>query len=125
MADHTIAERIKNFDAQVRERLNEENFQVAELPNDFYLQEETEIERDKNYILSDDEYADMLLDDRPDLDGEEQFNYDELIGVDICVDRGGELVHGKVVKRAKNDQGPPIGVRTTTRTSTKLTWETG
>ena len=64
--------------------------------------------RDEKNIPSDEEYGDMLFDERPEDDDEDAI--DKYIGMELIMDAGTDFERGaRVVKRAKDDEGRPIG----------------
>lgn len=65
-------------------------------------------ERDERNIPRDDEYGDMLVDERPDDDEEEMIN--KYLGMELIMDVGTSNERGtRVVKRARTDDGKAIG----------------
>ena len=63
---------------------------------------------DESNIPSDQEYGDMLFDERPEDDDEDAI--DKYIGMELIMDAGTDFERGaRVVKRAKDDEGRPIG----------------
>ena len=64
--------------------------------------------RDERNIPNDDEYGDMLVDERPDDDEEEMI--DKYLGMELIMDVGTNNERGaRVVKRARTDDGKAIG----------------
>jgi hypothetical protein len=63
---------------------------------------------DYQLVPTDEEYGDMIQESKkPDIDDIEM--YDKYLNSEFVVDRGGEQVRAKVVKRARSDSGYPIG----------------
>ena len=106
--------KIDEFDTRLKERLDDRNFQI-DLPagmDSFRLPDVTlpeEIDnRDEKNIPSDQEYGDMLFGERPEDDDEDAI--DKYIGMELIMDAGTDFERGaRVVKRAKDDEGRPIG----------------
>ena len=64
--------------------------------------------RDECNVPNDDEYGDMLVDERPDDDKEEMI--DKYLGMELSMDVGTNNERGaRVVKRARTDDGKTIG----------------
>jgi hypothetical protein len=63
---------------------------------------------DEQFIPADEEYGDMLQQPIPNIDDIEM--YDKYLNSEFVVDRGGEQVRAKVIKRARSDSGYPIGM---------------
>ncbi|KAG7369925.1 reverse transcriptase RNA-dependent DNA polymerase [Nitzschia inconspicua] len=108
--------RIKDFEALIAERLKDENFDLNQddlIPGDLFL-EDIELSEDNAGVRygeapPDEDYGDMLLEPRPD-DEDVEENFDNYIGVELIMDVGtdGER-RGRVVKRARDNDGRPIG----------------
>ena len=106
--------KIDEFNRRLKERLDDRNFQI-DLPGgldsfklpDFNLPEEI-ADRDERNIPSDEEHGDMLFNERPEDDDEDAI--DKCVGMELIMDAGTDFERGaRVVKRAKDDEGRPIG----------------
>ena len=89
-------------------RLDEANF-VNDADNVYYLDDDLDSAMntvDETKITSDEEYGNMLTEDKDDMEDE---MFDKYLNAELMIDRGGKTVNGTVVKRAKNDAGDPIG----------------
>jgi hypothetical protein len=77
-------------------------------PGVFYLEDVVEPEPVVHGDVPDDaEYDDMIQEPRPDVDDVD--TYDRYLNAEIMVERDGEPVRARVVKRARADTGAPIG----------------
>lgn len=110
----SLKKSIDEFDEKLKTRLDDSNFQIG-LPDgaeqyklpDVSLPEELD-NRDESNIPSDAEYGDMLVDERPEEDDEEAI--DKYLGMELMMDVGtGNERGARVVKRARDDEGRPIG----------------
>jgi len=108
--------KIKAFNGNLEERLNDDNFRIQwekdGLPDDLFLED---VDENENYgvtygeVPPDEDYGDMLLEDRPeDDDVEDQF--DKYIGMELVLGVGtGDERKGRVVKKSRDNWGRPIG----------------
>ena len=108
MATDAIRDRVSAFDASLLERLSDDNFQI-EHPNPvFYLQDEMDVVTAGD-IPPDAEYGDMIQPAKSDADDIEYETFDQYISAEFLVNRNGETASAKVVKRARDNNGNPIG----------------
>jgi len=104
-----VKTRIDRFNQELETRLDDANFQTDDGGDvAFYLEDvEDTGGTDNPNTPTDDEYGDMLLDERPD-DSEDMF--DKYIGAELVMDVGsGNERMGRVVKRTKGIDGSVIG----------------
>jgi hypothetical protein len=106
MEQDAIKAAVQAFDTTIEARLSDENFTINE-PGIFYMDDDDADDANEQMIPNDEEYGDMLQDPKPDMDDIE--TYDKYLNSEFVVDRGGEQVRAKVVKRARSDSGYPIG----------------
>ena len=103
MATEAIRDRVSTFDTELSTRLNDKNFQLNHPNPVFYLQD-------------DPDYDALATDDIP-LDAEygdiEYETFDQYLYSEFMVNRDGEAAMAKVVKRARDNNGNPIGKRNT------------
>ena len=111
MAKTEVAEKVKQFTLIVEERLNDNGFTDEDGSGPGFL-EDVELEEEKRgragIVPTDEEYGDMLVDERPEAD-EYGDGYDEYVGAQIRVEDGGEGLLGTVTKRQKGLDGKPVG----------------
>jgi hypothetical protein len=100
-------QRIQEFDTAVAERMADENFVLME-PGVFYM-DDVDVPEPVVHgeIPHDDEYGNMIQEPRPEVDDID--TYDRYLNSEIVVDREGEQVRARVVKRARTEAGAPIG----------------
>jgi hypothetical protein len=110
---------IDHFNASLERNLNDENFQVdgdgsydsfhlldTDVDDDYY--DNTGVIRNPELIPKDEEYGDMLVEERPEVDDEEAI--DKYLNAELMLDMGtGNERFGRVVKRARDINGNPIG----------------
>jgi hypothetical protein len=114
MATDAIKTRVHAFDANLLTRLDDENFTVNLPDHVFYLQDDDASHHDSHTLAAiplDAEYGDMLQPDKPEADDIEFETFDQYIGAEFLVNQNGESVPAKVTKRARNNDGKPIGKR--------------
>jgi hypothetical protein len=101
-------EKMREFDESITNRFADEHF-VPMQPGVFYLQDVDAPDDgyDDPNIPNDDEYGDMIQENRPDVDDVEI--YDGYVNAEIVIDRDGEPTRARVVKRARTENGVPIG----------------
>jgi hypothetical protein len=107
MQQEAIRQSMEVFDTSIAARFADEHFVLLE-PGLFYLDddmESTEPENDPN-IPTDAEYGDMIQESRPDVDVD---TYDRYLNAEVIVERDGEPLRARVVKRARSETGSPIG----------------
>ena len=111
MATADIKARVQNFDDILLDRLADDNF-VVDLPDHvFYLQDDmdgTDPPTDAN-IPPSAEYGDMMQAPAIDADETEFETFDKYLGAEFLVNDNGETVPAKVLKRARDNDGKPIG----------------
>jgi hypothetical protein len=100
-------QRIQEFDMAVAETMADENFVLME-PGVFYM-DDVDVPEPvvRGEIPHDDEYGNMIQEPRPEVDDID--TYDRYLNSEIVVDREGEQVRARVVKRARTEAGAPIG----------------
>jgi hypothetical protein len=106
MEQDAIKAAVQAFDTTIEARLSDENFTINE-PGIFYMDDDDADDANEQMIPNDEEYGDMLQDPKPDIDDIEIYN--KYLNSEFVVDRGGEQVRAKVIKRARSDSGYPIG----------------
>ncbi len=109
--------RIKYFNEAVTKRLDPRNHFVQHegVSNGMYMEDEEPrpqmLQYDDNHESED--YGDMTVLRMPDvddiIDGEDEEGYDKYLNTEVIFEIGGELRAGTVIKRAKGDDGRPIG----------------
>jgi hypothetical protein len=107
MQQDAIRQLQQAFDSSIVKRFADEHFVLLE-PGLFYLEdmETPELEDDHN-VPNEDEYGDMVQEPRPDVDDVD--TYDRYLNVEVVLNRDGEPLRARVVKRAKLELGAPIG----------------
>ena len=58
-------------------------------------------------IPSDQEYGDMLVEEKSDADDQDEYN--KYVWAQLLLDVGGEVLRGRVIKRSKGIDGTPTG----------------
>jgi hypothetical protein len=106
MDQDPIKNAVTAFNTSIAERLLDENFAINE-PGIFYIDDDEANNDDENLIPTEEEYGDMLQ--TPKLDINDIETFDKYLNSEFVVDRGGEQVRAKVIKRARSDSGYPIG----------------
>jgi hypothetical protein len=106
MGTDEIKTQVTEFNTALEIRLADDNF-VIEEPGVFYMDDEEPDPEDEHLIPTEEEYGDMIQEPKPDIDDIEM--YDKYLNSEFVVDRGGEQVRAKVVKRSRSDSGYPIG----------------
>ncbi|KAI2489322.1 Reverse transcriptase (RNA-dependent DNA polymerase) [Fragilaria crotonensis] len=112
MATDEMQARVRTFDSNLADRLNDDNFTVFSPDHAFYLQDDDDGDdplRDPDSIPPDAEYGDMLQHDKLEADDTEFESFDKYLGAEFFVNDNGETVPAKVVKRARDNDGNPIG----------------
>ena len=106
-----VKRQVEEFDRLVNDRMNDPDHVLNE-PGVYYLQDEIRdfmgVDSAEQLTPTDEEYGDMILEDKPDVDEDA---FDKYLGAELAIDRGGEQIHAKVAKRARADDGTPIGTR--------------
>jgi hypothetical protein len=106
MQQESIRQLMNVFDTSIDARFADEHFVLLE-PGLFYLDDmESPDPADDTNIPTDAEYGDMLQEPRPDVDAD---TYDRYLNAEIIVDRDGEPIRARVVKRARSETGASIG----------------
>ena len=112
MATDAMTTRVAAFDANLLTRLNDENF-VVDIPNNvFYLQDNDSQFKSPDFdpnIPLEVEYGDMLQLDKIDADNVEFETFDRYIGAKFLVNQNGESAPARVIKRARDNTGWPVG----------------
>ena len=113
MATDAIRARVSIFDATLLTRLSDDNFHI-EHPNPvFYLQDDIDVDDASAVanIPADAEYGDMNQPAKLDADDIEFDSFDQYLNSEFMVNQDGDIATAKVVKRAKDNSGNPIGKR--------------
>jgi hypothetical protein len=106
MQQESIRQLMNVFDTSIAARFADEHFILLE-PGLFYLEDmESPDPADDPNIPTDAEYGDMLQEPRPDVDVD---TYDRYLSAEIIVNRDGEPMRARVVKRARSETGASIG----------------
>jgi hypothetical protein len=105
LSNTAVREAIENFDNAVNQRLAEENHVNIDL-GVFYIEDEDVDDAPEVNIPTDDEYGDMIIEPRPDVDVE---TYDQYLNAEFVVNRDGEPVRARVSKRARTEAGSLVG----------------
>ena len=109
MRDDILKKRIDEFEETLEEQLNNENFQSEETDVDFYL-EDVEIAEDNPNAPTDAEYGDTIQEEKKkDVDEFDNDAYDRYLGAKLSINRGDGEIRGRVVKRARGNNGELIG----------------
>jgi hypothetical protein len=107
MQQDAIRQLQQSFDEAIIERFMDEQFMLME-PGLFYLEDvESPEPADEANIPADVEYGDMIHEPRPDVDDID--TYDRYLNAEVVINRDGEPLRARVVKRAKSESGAPIG----------------
>ena len=113
MATDAIRDRVSAFDVALLDRLDDENFQIEHPNAVFYLQDDIDAAdpvADAN-IPPDAEYGDMIQPPKSEADDIEYETFDQYLSAEFIVNKDGEPAPAKVVKRARDNNGNPIGKR--------------
>ena len=97
-----VKEKLQDFDNAVAVRLNDHSFLLPNVGG-MYLDD-----------IDDDEYEgerDKISYDAPEQDDYTPEAYDQYLGAELLLPHGDEMVTGRVVKRARGQDGNPIGIR--------------
>jgi hypothetical protein len=108
MRDDILKKRIDEIEETLEERLNDENFQSEETDVDFYL-EDVEIAENNPNAPTDEEYGDMIQEEKKDVDKFDNNAYNWYLGAKLSINRGDGEIWGRVVKRARGNDGELIG----------------
>ena len=101
-----IKAKVTSFDVKLRERLKDKNHVIKDFEageTDMFIEDEEEQD------------SEMVEQNAPNLDEElEDFtpeSYDTLLNAELMLPHGDQMIRGRVAKRAKDDEGRPIGRR--------------
>ncbi|KAI2507370.1 Reverse transcriptase (RNA-dependent DNA polymerase) [Fragilaria crotonensis] len=113
MAIDAIRDQVSAFDNDLAIRMNDENFQLDHPNPVFYLQDDVPFEADAadDDIPPDAEYGDMNQPAKRDADDIEFDSFDQYLNSEFLVNNDGETAMARVVKRARDNNGNPIGKR--------------
>ena len=113
MAIDAIRDRVSAFDNDLAIRMNDENFQLDHPNPVFYLQDDVPFADDaaNDNIPPDAEYGDMNQPAKREADEIEFDTFDQYLNSEFLVNNDGETAMARVVKRAKDNNGNPIGKR--------------
>ena len=112
MATDAIRDRVSAFDADLLIRLNDDNFQLDHPNPVFYLQDDVYFDdAAADDIPSDAEYGDMNQPAKRHADEIEFETFDQYLNSEFMFNKDGETAMAKVVKRARDNNGNPIGKR--------------
>ena len=109
-----IKKQIGEFNDKLDKRLDDTKFLLEDSPHSVDLDYDDDnhnqgVIKNHRITLSDDEYGDMLTDDRPESDDEEAFN--NYLTCELIMDVGsGNERKGRVTKRSRVHDGKPMGV---------------
>ena len=110
LLDPANKEKFEIYEESVRARLDSDRHVIGDAGADaFYLEDFEELEepRDESNTPTDEEYGDMLQDPRPE---DDDIIMDQYIGVEVNLpQQDGEVIRGRVTKRARDNYGRPIG----------------
>jgi hypothetical protein len=84
----------------LNDRLNDANFIAENADNEGFYMEDV--------VFDDDEMNEVNAIEQDDYTDEA---YDQYVGAELLVPHGDEMVHGRVIKRARGEDGNPIGIR--------------
>jgi hypothetical protein len=108
MRDDILKKRIDEFEETLEQRLNDEKFQSEETDVDFYL-EDVEIAEDDPNAPTDEVYGDMIQEEKKNVDEFDNDAYDRYLGAELSINREDGEIRGRVVKRARGNDGEFIG----------------
>jgi hypothetical protein len=112
MATEAIRNRVTHFDTTLLTRLHDDNFQLHHPNPVFYLQDDPDaVDPAADNIPADAEYGDMNQPAKLEADDIEFDSFDKYLNAEFGVNRDGETAIAKVIKRAKDNTGNPIGKR--------------
>jgi hypothetical protein len=112
MATEAIRNRVTHFDTTLLTRLCDDNFQLHNPNPVFYLQDDPDaVDSAADNIPADAEYGDMNQPAKLEADDIEFDSFDQYLNAEFGVNRDGETAIAKVIKRAKDNSGNPIGKR--------------
>jgi len=100
-----IQQRCQGYDQGIQGRLADNNFIIQhQEQNSFYIEDVGDIEDDEMDFVEDNNVPEADDSYSPD-------SYDELIGAEVLFPQGDGRIQGRVTKRAKSEDGTPIGKR--------------
>ena len=112
LATQAIQTRVDTFTHHLTERLSNDNFTIDLPDHVFYLQDDdSDHDPPAVAIPADAEYGDMMQSDKPDADDVEYETFDQYLGAEFIVNWNGEPTTAKVTKRARDNEGKPVGRR--------------
>ncbi len=112
MATDAIQDRVTLFDATLLARLSADNYNIAHPYPVFYLQDDFDVlDSAVDAIPADAEYGDMYQPAKVDADDIEFDSFDQYLNSEFMVNQDGDVATAKVIKRAKDNSGNPIGKR--------------
>jgi hypothetical protein len=113
MAIEAIRTRVNEFDAALLVQLDNGNFQVDHPNPVFYLQDDVDAHNGAadGTIPLDAEYRDMNQPAKSDADDVAFETFDQYLQSEFYVNKDGDVATAKVVKRARDNNGNPIGKR--------------
>jgi hypothetical protein len=97
-----IKDKVEIFEKTLKERLDDTNFIVENAEaQGFYMDDIVydDDEMEETNAVEQDDYTDDA--------------YDQYVGAELLLPHGDQMVHGKVIKRARGEDGNPIGKRNT------------
>ena len=98
-------DRLKEFDTRLRERLDDRNFVLQDgIGNQFFM-EDIQDDGDDNLEL---ETVDEPLPEEDELEYTPD-TYDPYVGAEILMPHGNQEIRARVMKRARDNEGNPIG----------------
>ena len=106
MAQDAVKTEVQDFELAVITRLNDEAH-ITDEPGIFYLDDDDNDDEAIGEMPTDDEYGNMLHEDKPNIDDVE--TYDRYLNAEFVVNRGGEQIRARVAKRARSDTSTLMG----------------
>ncbi|KAI2502107.1 hypothetical protein MHU86_12337 [Fragilaria crotonensis] len=106
--------RVSTFDDTLLTRLSDTDFHIEHPYPVFYVQDDdlpADVDPADAHIPADAEYGDMYQPAKLDADDVEFDSFDQYLSSEFLVNQNGEPTTAKVIKRARDNDGNPIGKR--------------
>ena len=97
-----ISDQLQAFDSEIADRLRDDNYIIDEV-GDMYLD-------DIDFEAANDD-PDITKTDIPEQDEYTPDSFDQYLGAELLLPQGDEMIKGRVIERAKGEDGNPIGIR--------------
>jgi hypothetical protein len=98
-----VRKKAEDFENSLKNRLDDTNFLINDAESEGFYKEDI--------IFDDIDDEEMVEENAIEQDDFTDDAYDQYVGAELLLPHGDDMVHGKVVKRARGDDGNPIGRR--------------